>query len=184
MPARYSEAMHVVLIGNTGSGKSTVAKGLEEHLGIPRVSSGDIARKITAVDPAQALALNAGLPGPEDAMRLHVREALETADAQTGSWILEGFPYMVEQLVCIAQWTSVMPVFVHLDITEWAIVERLIARNRPDDTPDSIARKFARFREKTIPMLDMLDRGGVLQRIEVDGHGPSEVIELVKKSLT
>jgi len=172
--------MHVVLIGNTGSGKTTVAKALEERLNLPRISSGDIARGLGDFDPATKLALESGAFAPEEAMRIRVRSLLEAAEIQRGGWVIEGFPRMIEQLICLMQWTSALPVFVYLEIEPWVAVERLVARGRPDDNPNAIAKKLASFEEKTHPMISLLEGGGVLHTVAVDGRTPSQVVDDVE----
>lgn len=169
--------MNIVLIGRTGSGKTTVAASLTEHLNVPYISSGDIARDMARGDPATDMALRQGAHAPEEAMRSAVRDALEQGDAQHGGWILEGFPRMVAQLVCIMQWTVSLPTFVYLDTPEWVCIERLTARKRPDDNADSIARKLQSFKENTLPVVDVLEEGGVLHHLELSGNTNGEIVQ-------
>lgn len=160
--------MHIVLIGNTGSGKTTLAKALTEELDLPLISSGRVARQLSESDPATDLALKQGAMAPEQSMRHAIRTELEAAEVQRGCWILDGFPRSVEQLVCLMQWTSGMPAFFYLDIEPWVCIERLAARQRVDDNPDSIARKFTSFEEKTMSMVAMLEGGGVLHTLPAE----------------
>lgn len=175
--------MHVVLVGNTGSGKTTVAKLLESRLNVPRVSSGDIARYLAEFDPSTKLALDAGAMAPEKAMQLQIRQRIEAADVQHGGWVLEGFPRMIEQLICLMQWTSALPHFVYLDVPAWVAIERLTARGRPDDNPHSIAEKLKSFDENTQPMLQILEDGGVLHHIGVDGRPPDEIVDEITEAV-
>jgi len=176
--------MNVVLLGLTGSGKSTIAKHLSSSLKLPVVSSGAIARELAKRDPHTAVALESGQLAPEEAMRLAVRTDLEQADMQRGGWILEGFPRDRAQLISLMTWTASLPTFVYLEVEPWGIIERLLARQRDDDTPDAIARRFADFESKTQPMLEILEGGGVLHTIQsADRMGITQIVQSIKKLL-
>jgi adenylate kinase len=174
-PPGERPSVHICIVGNTGSGKTTVARILETSLNLPRISSGDIARYLADFDPSTRLALDAGAMAPEKAMQLQIKQRIEAADIQSGGWILEGFPRIPEQLICLMQWTSALPVFVYLDVPIWVAIERLTARGRPDDNPHSIAEKLKSFDESTHPMLDILESGGVLHTINADGRTPEAI---------
>jgi adenylate kinase len=158
--------MNVCLLGMTGAGKTTIARSLSERLHVPRVSSGDLARALAQEDPHTAVALDKGRMAPEAAMRHEVRRALEAADLAKGGWILEGFPRDMAQLVCLMDWTAALPCFVHVDVTEWSVIERLTSRRRDDDTPDAIAARIADFHRLAVPVLSALEGGGVLYTTE------------------
>lgn len=174
--------MNIVIIGPSGSGKTTLAKALHEELNLPLISSGRIAREISEADPSTDMALKQGAFAPERSMRAAVKTELEAAEVQRSGWILDGFPRMIEQLVCLMQWTSGMPLFINLDVEIWTCLERLVARGRTDDNPDAIARKFANFKEHTWPMIELLESGGVLHTITGD-TGLEEQIEDVRNLL-
>lgn len=175
--------MHIALIGNTGSGKTELAKRLHQELDLPLVSSGRIARDMSRADPSTDLALRQGAFAPEAAMRTAIKQEVEAAEVQRNGWILDGFPRMTAQIVCLMDWTSGMPLFIHLDVPEWVCLERLIARERVDDNADAIARKFENFRIHTRPMIEMLHEGGVLH--DIDGEQPIDfVVDAVRKLLS
>jgi adenylate kinase len=171
--------MHIVLLGMTGSGKTTVASMLSERLNVPRVSSGDIARSLAQEDPHTYVALEKGKMAPEAAMRHAIRVALEEADIGTGGWILEGFPRSIAQLVCLMDWTSALPCFVHVDASEWSVIERLTSRRRDDDTPDAIERRMTDFRQNVAPVLTALGGGGVLHATE-PGWEPGTIVDYIE----
>lgn len=174
--------MHVCLIGNVGSGKSTLAEQLAESLNMPLVSSAQIAYELASGDPTTRLALKQGAMAPEHSMRSAIKAALEAAEIQHGGWILDGFPRSIEQLVCLMQWSSALPVFVYLELDSWTCMERMVMRARDDDNPDAIARRLHYFETHVQPMLSVLEDGGVLHSL--DGRLPpsdtrDQVIQLI-----
>lgn len=173
--------MNIALIGPTGCGKSTLAHSLSEQLNLPIISTGDIARGMQ--DAQTQVALRTGAMAPEEAMRAMVKAAVEEADVKSGGWILEGFPRNVAQLVCLQAWTQAMPAFIHVDLPLFQCVERLVARGRPDDNPDSIARKLDYWAAETEPMVAMLNEGGVLQTLNYDGYSPDEGVDEIMRML-
>ncbi len=160
--------MHIVLSGNTGSGKTTLATELGARLKIPVISSGVIARNLAKGDAATDLALKLGAMAPEQAMRAEIRAEIEGADIRRGGWILDGFPRSVEQLICLLQWSAAMPSFIHIELNEWTCIERLGYREREHDNPDAIAKRMESYRAQTLRMVDVLNSGGVVD--VVDGN--------------
>ncbi len=158
--------MHVVISGNTGCGKTTLAKELGARLKLPVISSGDIARELAKTDRATELALQFGNLAPEQAMRAEIRVRIENADITQGGWILDGFPRSIEQLACLLQWSAAMPCFIHIELDEWSCIRRIVDRNRENDHPDAIGKRLEGYRIQTSLMVTLLTYGGVLMRID------------------
>ena len=176
--------VHIVLIGQSGSGKTALAKELELRLNLPRISSGDIARELAESDAATDLALRQGAYAPEQAMRVRIHQEIEAAELARGAWILDGFPRMLEQLICLNQWTANMPMFFYLDTQLMTCIHRLTDRNRPGDNPDAIARKFTSFAEKTQPMIDVLEDAGILHTLYCSDWTIDMTVEAVESYLS
>jgi adenylate kinase len=173
--------MHIVLVGNTGSGKTTLAKALQERLDLPLVSSGEVARELSESDPTTNLALQQGAMAPEAAMRTAVRTRIEQADLKRGGWILDGFPRSTEQLICLMQWTVALPSFIYLEVDTWVCIERLLSRKRDHDNPDAIGRRLQHFEQHTQPMLTTLSEGGVLDVIQqADFRSVDEIVAKIE----
>jgi adenylate kinase len=158
--------LEIVLIGPTGSGKTTLANHLHETLQVPVISTGAIARRIAEEDPDVDAALRQGLYGPEQRIRDEVRREIERCSLTDGGYILEGFPRKIPQLICLMQWSGSVPHYIHLAVDEYTCINRLVRRARPDDTPDGIAEKLSNYRQHTIPMLEMVMRGGKLHQVD------------------
>ena len=87
--------MKLVLIGAPGSGKGTLAKGLEKKFGWLHISTGDLLRDEIAADSdigrtAKDL-ISQGLFVPDDIIIKMVENRLKKDDAKNG-YMLDGFP--------------------------------------------------------------------------------------------
>jgi len=178
----------VVIIGMTGSGKTTLAQALEAKLKLPRFSAGDIARSMAETDPDTEVALRSGAYAPEDAIRHQVRQRIEMAEISDGGWILEGFPRKVEQLIELMRWRTLPiggslgePLYIYLEIPPYVAVQRLMKRGRPDDNGDSIARKLRNFENETLPVVNMLEHHAKL--LVVDAEDLDAAIRLVESHI-
>jgi adenylate kinase len=92
--------MRIVFMGAPGSGKGTQAQRLEQHFGIPQISTGDILRKHLAEGTplglrAKEIMASGGYVDDETMLAI-IRERLSQADASQG-FILDGFPRTVAQ---------------------------------------------------------------------------------------
>lgn len=92
--------MRLVLLGPPGAGKGTQGKLLQEHFGIPQISTGDILR--TAVKDGTPLGRQAkeymdrGELVPDPVIIDIVEERLSAPDCRDG-FLLDGFPRTVAQ---------------------------------------------------------------------------------------
>lgn len=85
----------IVLIGAPGAGKGTQARLLQERLGIPQISTGDIFRQMKKVETPLAKELqeilSAGKLVSDDLTFQIVRERTSREDC-SGTYILDGYP--------------------------------------------------------------------------------------------
>ena len=92
--------MRILLIGPPGSGKGTQAERIQNRLGIPHISSGDMLRD--AVNNKSPLGIEAdkymsqGALVPDDLVTGIVINRISRPDAQEG-FLLDGFPRTVPQ---------------------------------------------------------------------------------------
>jgi adenylate kinase len=85
----------IVLIGPPGSGKGTQARLLQERLGLPQISTGDMFRALMKTDTPLAgelrPILSAGTLVPDELTARIVRERTAQGDCRDG-YVLDGFP--------------------------------------------------------------------------------------------
>jgi adenylate kinase len=128
-------AQNLILVGAPGSGKGTQAARLQESMGLPQISTGDILRQ--AVRDGTALGLeartfmDAGLLVPDALIVSIIRERLGRDDAKHG-FVLDGFPRTVPQAESLdgmlnALGAGLSRVFV-VDVPDHVIVARITGR--------------------------------------------------------
>jgi adenylate kinase len=96
----------VIFLGPPGAGKGTQAARLAEHLGVPRVSTGDMLREAiaegTAVGEEAAPLMDEGHLVPDDLLITLIRERIGRDDCARG-FVLDGFPRTVPQAKGLAE---------------------------------------------------------------------------------
>ena len=92
--------MRIVLLGAPGSGKGTQAQRLQEDLGLPQVSTGDLLRGAVAARTELGLRARASMDAGElvsdDIVLGMIKERLGASDA-AGGYVLDGFPRNLAQ---------------------------------------------------------------------------------------
>ncbi len=100
--------MRLVLLGPPGAGKGTQAARLSIHLGIPRISTGDILRRNvmenTDLGKKAKAYMDAGQLVPDDLVIAMTERRLKESDAKKG-FILDGFPRTIAQAEALAKLT-------------------------------------------------------------------------------
>jgi adenylate kinase len=92
--------VRVVMLGPPGAGKGTQARLLQEALGVPQISTGDMLREAqhngSALGREARRYMEAGQLVPDDVVIGLVQERLGAADCARG-FVLDGFPRTVSQ---------------------------------------------------------------------------------------
>ena len=127
--------MRLVLLGPPGAGKGTQAKLLQEHFGIPQISTGDILRQ--AVKDGTPLGKQAnefmdrGELVPDSVINDIVDERLAADDCRNG-FLLDGFPRTVAQAEALENMLErrnvVLDAAVSLAVPRKVLVKRLSGR--------------------------------------------------------
>ena len=95
-----STGPRVIFLGPPGAGKGTQAARLADHLGVPRISTGDMLRDAiaagTPVGKQVGPIMEKGGLVPDDLLDKIISERLRMKDAENG-YILDGFPRTLRQ---------------------------------------------------------------------------------------
>ncbi len=136
----------VVVIGPTGSGKSTQTAFLKKRFGIPAVAVDDL----IAANPA-ALAKYRSAPGPPQlnpAIDALVAAKITSLDLTKGV-ALDGYPASKDQADRLAALAAKLnlppPIVIQIDLPDDVSRQRAKARNRADDTPALIEERLKNY---------------------------------------
>jgi adenylate kinase len=124
----------IVLMGAPGAGKGTQARLLQERLGLPQISTGDMFRalkeaKTPLAEEVRAI-MEAGKLVPDDVTIRVVRERTGLEDSKNG-YILDGFPRnpaqaaMLEKLA-VEQGNTIQAILVDVPASE--LEKRMVGR--------------------------------------------------------
>jgi adenylate kinase len=127
--------VRVVLVGPPGAGKGTQAHFISSHLGIPRISTGDIFRynvtQQTELGTKAKEYMDRGDLVPDEVTVAMVRDRLAEEDAADG-FLLDGFPRNVPQAETLkkilAEMDAKLTVVLELVVDEDEVVRRLSGR--------------------------------------------------------
>ena len=177
-----SSVLRLVILGRQGSGKGTQAVRIADTFGCIHVSTGDMLRAAVSTgtelgQKAEAVMNSGGLVG-DDIMNGIVAERLAADDITANGVLLDGFPRTADQAdalerICAEQGVAI-DMAINLDVPVEVVTERMIARQREDDTPEAIQRRLSLYEEQTAPLLDWFGARDLL--VTVDGVGSEEEV--------
>jgi adenylate kinase len=181
--------VNLLVLGPQGAGKGTQAKRISLDYAIPHISTGDIFRAAIAAGSelgrqvGPILASGALVP---DAITIPlIRERLGEADAADG-FILDGYPRTAPQSAALDEMLAGigrgLGAILFFDLPDAVATERLLARaaeeNRPDDTPEVIARRLATYHAETEPIVEHYRVGGKLVPLHAERTVPEVYAEI------
>jgi adenylate kinase len=175
-------SLRMVILGRQGSGKGTQSLHVADSLGCIHVSTGDMLRAAVAEGTplgreAEAIMESGGLVS-DDIMNGIVAERLAKADIVMSGVMLDGFPRTADQADTLerilADLGQTLTVAINLDVPVEVVTERMLARQREDDTPEAIERRLSLYEEQTAPLLDWFAARDLL--VTVDGVGSEEEV--------
>jgi adenylate kinase len=122
--------MRVALFGLPGAGKGTLAALLQERLGLPQISTGDLLRAAAKApgDVGDTIrALPVGSFAPDELVLRVLAERVGRADCERG-FVLDGFPRTVEQARALLGSEARPDAFVFLAERSERVIERALDR--------------------------------------------------------
>jgi adenylate kinase len=127
--------VRVILFGPPGAGKGTQAKRLEELLGVPQLSTGDMLRAAkregTALGKRAASFMDGGRLVPDDVVIGLIDERTKASDCRQG-FLLDGFPRTIPQADALSLMLKKSDLsidhVVSIEVPDDDIVARLSAR--------------------------------------------------------
>jgi adenylate kinase len=139
----------IVLIGPTGSGKTTQAEFLKRRFGIPTVTVDDLVQaNKAALARYKTAATNPKLPQLNPAIDELVAQKVTSLDLTKGV-ALDGYPGSREQADHLAALASKLklppPIVIQIDLADDIARQRVKKRARADDTPELIEERLKTY---------------------------------------
>jgi adenylate kinase len=171
----------VIFLGPPGAGKGTQAERLAKHLGVPKISTGDMLREAIAKgtplgQKAEPLMETGGLV-TDDLLIEMIRERVAEPDCREG-FILDGFPRTVPQAQSLE---NLLPggakafVVFNFRVPREELLRRLGSRKRNDDTGTVVQRRLSEHDERTNQMVDYFKARTTIH--DIDGFRDMEVVQ-------
>jgi len=127
---RASLKTNLIIFGPPGAGKGTYASRLASELKIANIATGDIFRQEikerTTLGKRIAQFVEKGLLVPDDIVVEVLEKRITEPDSKRG-FILDGYPRTVDQAKALDNIAKIDAI-IHLDVSEWVIIERLSNR--------------------------------------------------------
>ena len=180
--------MLIVFVGPPGSGKGTQCELLAQHLGVVHLSTGELFRQqiqqTTRLGQLAALFMDDGNLVPDHIVVELVRQSLGDVQYQTGC-LLDGFPRSVAQAqaldAMVHERGKRIDMILALAVPQDILVDRLLQRQRKDDTLDTIQQRLDVYQQETQPVLDYYEQQGLV--VTIDGNGTVEdVFKRIKQA--
>ncbi len=181
--------MNLLVLGPQGAGKGTQAKRIATDYAIPHISTGDMFRAAIAAKTELGLEvepiLASGALVPDEITIALIRERLGEADARRG-FVLDGFPRNPAQAAALDEMlTGIgrrLDGVLFFDLPDDVATERMLARaaeeNRPDDTPEVIAKRLATYHSETEPIVEHYRAAGTLVPLHAERTIPEVYAEV------
>lgn len=179
--------MKLLFVGPPGAGKGTQAERVADRLGIPHISTGEMFRHHVSTGTGLGRQVDEIMKRGDyvpDAITVSMLEGRLEMDDATEGYILDGFPRTAAQVEALDGLIGEngLDHVVVFDVDEQALVDRLLARGRDDDTEETIRTRFQIYLDQTAPLLETYEGRGLVVRLDGIG-GLDEVTERILDKL-
>lgn len=163
----------ILLFGPTGAGKSMQGQMLAVRQGWRWLSTGEMLRQST--DEQVIATLKRGeLVSDDLTYQVFERAVQDARDKKYPNIIVDGFPRTKEQAAWLDDYMQAMgeriDLVIVLEVPEREIMSRLQKRHRMEDTPETIERRMAIYRQRMYPVLGIFAEADI-KIIHLDGTG-------------
>ena len=174
-------------MGPPGAGKGTQGELLARHMGVPRLSTGEMLREAranrTELGRRAHTYMGRGDLVPDEVVLGLVAEALDGPRSQEG-FVLDGFPRTIAQAEglseILVERSTPLDGVIFLEVPEEELVRRLAGRSanesRTDDDPETLRRRLKVYQAETEPVIRWYADHDV-RLIEADGVGSIDEIQ-------
>ena len=178
--------MRLIFLGPAGAGKGTQSEQLVEYLQVPHLSTGDMLRAHIVLDTELGIQakqyIEEGSLVPDEIVLQILEERLTHKDCRVGC-LLDGFPRTRNQAVQLEVMFEnhgwILDGVLELRVDEEILFERLMSRNRLDDTPEIIRSRLKGYTELTEPLVEYYSDRDLCFPIEADTT-PKEVFAQIQ----
>jgi adenylate kinase len=185
--------VNILLLGPQGSGKGTQAKRISAEYGVPHIATGDMLRSAiaegTPLGQRVRPILDSGGLVPDELMIDLIRDRLQAPETEAG-FVLDGVPRTLVQAEALdAMLREVgreLRIVFEMQISDAVCIERLLKRardeGRPDDTPETIAKRLELYHQETEPLVEYYRTQGILVGAHAE-RSPNEVFNEIQQAL-
>lgn len=196
--------MRLILVGPPGAGKGTQAKIIQQKLGIPHISTGDMLRAAVAAKTELGLkakkVMDEGGLVSDDLIIPMLMERIGQDDCAKG-FMLDGFPRTLPQAEALDQALeaagTTLDAVIHFQVPDRTLIRRITGRRvdrktgdilhvdmddlegrdieqRSDDTEVAVRKRLEKYHAETTPILPFYSEKGLLKTVNATQE-PAEV---------
>ncbi len=166
--------VRLVILGSSGSGKSTQGERLCDRFEIPLIST-SILHEATSCIPDYGSHVQPHIKQdelmPNEKMIEFVLKRLKSPNIENG-WIIEGYPHTASQAeeldFLLNELGQNLDWAIYLQVSEAVMVNRSLGRSLTDERLEIVHRRVELFYDRTIPILEYYDRHRRLLTINGD----------------
>ncbi|HUC89919.1 MAG TPA: nucleoside monophosphate kinase [Patescibacteria group bacterium] len=166
----------IILMGIVGAGKGTQAQMLADHSGFKAISTGDLLRKYATEEQHRRMLAGELL---DDDEIIEMVDKVLTNEEDPAKCLLDGFPRSVKQTKWLMEQIRLgrfkLTEILHLIVSEDIVRKRMLARGRPDDTEETIAKRFQEYHSITEPILEYMEQQKI-KVVDIDGDQEPEAV--------